>query len=90
MYDEPPRESARERAARIWHNAQIIKLKQQKKDPLTTTPPRKIKAIIRELLSNMAINNNEIMKNYAIVLNERRKRLLKEKLKRLQEQENEQ
>jgi hypothetical protein len=89
MYDEPPRESARARAARIWWNNHVIKQTQQNKDPLTTTPPRQIKALIRDILSNMIISNNEIIKQYNIVLNERRRRLLKEKLKRLQENNDE-
>jgi len=86
--DDPNKETARERAARIWHNNRIIRESQsQDHEPQQTAPAPTLR---REILKILSQRNDNTLRNYIIAINERRRRLLKEKLRRLRaEQSNE-
>jgi len=86
--DTPTKETARERASRIWHNNKVIReIKSQDHEPQPTHHAPTLK---REILKILSQKNNDTLRNYMIAINERRRRLLKEKLRRLKaEQSNE-
>jgi hypothetical protein len=78
---DPPTETARERAARIWHNNQILR-KSQDHEP-QPTEQHNAPTLRREILKILSQRSNDTIRNYIISINERRRRLLKEKLRRL-------
>jgi hypothetical protein len=79
---DPPTETARERAARIWHNNRIIR-ESQDHEPQPTDQQHNAPTLRREILKILSQRSNDTIRNYIISINERRRRLLKEKLRRL-------
>lgn len=93
MYNtDQPKETARKRAARIWHNHAIIRDIQAKGQytiiddngqPDWEKKNKTPTSIRREILGIFAKQSNDTIRNYIISINERRKKLLREKLRRL-------
>jgi hypothetical protein len=79
-----PKETAREKATRIWRNNEIIRSLNQPTATVQQPAPSKLR---NEILSILNSKNTEIIKNYIIMLNIRKRKLLKEKLRRLMEAE---
>jgi hypothetical protein len=78
------KESARQRATRIWHNERIIRhLRHHEEPPQHQKVPQTLRY---ELMQIFSTKNQETIRHYIIAINERKRRLLKEKLKRLKEQ----
>jgi hypothetical protein len=93
--EEIPKESAQQRANRIWNNARL----QRKLVPTTKSPSliavqdeqfdrvlARFKTEIRSIMLGPQRNN---LNNYLIALQIKHKALLKEKLRRLMEKDNE-
>jgi hypothetical protein len=93
---EPPKESARDKAERIWRNNQIInnyrpRATSQKPEPtlLEKINPESSRRIKCEIEKILAQKHDNMIRNYVISLKVRRHKLLKEKLKRLLERNHE-
>jgi hypothetical protein len=85
MYDEK-RESARERAARIWHNGYILRNQKYDEPQIVDQCQSTVK---REIMKLLKTKDDEIVHKYKIVINLRLIMLLREKLRRLKESQNE-
>lgn len=81
-----PLESARQRAMRIWRNSRILADKQPTTDKEKPLPYRYVR-LRREIMSVFNSKNQEVVEQYAIALNQQYKRLLREKLRRLENME---
>jgi hypothetical protein len=80
--DDPNKETARERAKRIWNNNRIIR-ESQATDQSPQPTRHNASTLKHEILKIFADKNQETLRNYIIAINERRRRLLREKLRRL-------
>jgi hypothetical protein len=99
MDENPTHETARERARRIWRNSWIQKqvtIVDDTSDPdweRILDEDRRLNNMRSKLTVeiNKIINqkNRKIIENYKISIQARRRRLLREKLRRLQESHNE-
>jgi hypothetical protein len=79
--DNTRKESARQRATRKWHNERIIRQLQNHPEP---SQHQKVPQTLRyELMQIFSAKNQETIRHYIIAINERKKRLLREKLRRL-------
>ena len=90
MYTDPPKESARQRAERIWRNNAIMH--QYKRKPQTideSSTQKHLNSIIRrEILAIFHERNDGTIMKYITSINVRRRALLKEKLRRLTMEKN--
>jgi hypothetical protein len=78
-----PKESARARATRKWHNNHVIRHINKEQEPQATKNiPIQSKAY-KEILKIITEKDDYIMRNYIISIRERHIKLLKEKLRRL-------
>jgi hypothetical protein len=97
MYENVTKETARQRAIRIWHNNWI---QQNAKAPDDIDDSYSVKALYEERLMNKLRTklakeilkifnkrNRTIIENYKISIQARKRRLLTEKLRRLQASE---
>jgi vacuolar-type H+-ATPase subunit H len=93
MYDELPKESARQRAQRIWRNNHIqkwAKYPEQIDSTIIEDEKRsnqimaRINRSIREVLTES--NHTKAVSYYMELIRLRKRRLLKEKLRRLESQ----
>jgi hypothetical protein len=80
----PNKESAKDKAMRIWRNSRLIK---DYRPPITEEQPEHIiepPSRIRVEITKIVIEKNaDMVRNYAAALTVRRRKLLKEKLRRL-------
>jgi hypothetical protein len=89
MHDDTRKESARERAMRKWRNHQVQRAAmadgpESIKESMKNEPKRNESTKLRiEILKIFNEKNTNILANYMIAINIRRKQLLEEKLRRL-------
>jgi hypothetical protein len=77
-----PKESARERATRKWHNNRVIhKIKTSEDEPIQI--PIITTSMKKEILKIFTEKDNQTIRNYILSIQSRRIKLLKEKLRRL-------
>jgi hypothetical protein len=88
LYDEPPKETARERAMRKWRNHHILKQVVADGVEPATMKWHNSSKLKKEILAIFRTKNTDILMNYMIAIKLRRRKLLKEKLRRLRESEN--
>ena len=89
---DPHKESARQRATRKWRNNQVLKESQATgQEPQTTnqTPNLNTSRMRKMILEIISEHTNDRLQYYMSVIDIRRRRLLKEKLRRLKETEDE-
>ena len=80
MDDEPKQESARDRATRKWHNNRVMRESiTTDEKPIVTSPTLRY-----EIMTIFKEKHQKTLMQYIIAIQERRRRLLKEKLRRLQ------
>lgn len=94
MVDKPINETARQRASRMWRNnyIQLHTLAELEapidevieEDKKLNAVRSRLSKVIRSILSN---KNDKAINYYVVALRERRRRLLKEKLRRLRSNE---
>jgi hypothetical protein len=85
MHDGTSKETARERARRIWANAQVQKFATNEPQPINKyTKSNKLR---RHILQILTTKNDSLLHRYIISIEMRRRALLYEKLKRLRAQQ---
>jgi hypothetical protein len=80
---DQPKESARERATRKWHNNRVIHKIKTTTDHEPQMPVQQPSTMRKEIMKIFAERDNQTMRNYILSIQSRRIKLLKEKLRRL-------
>jgi hypothetical protein len=90
LYDDPKLETPLQKAERTWHNGQIIRKIMNKIDEEFPQPidnvsfERALNTFKKEFRALLINKSTNMLAQYLIVITNRKRRLLKEKLKRLE------
>lgn len=93
--DQPPIETAEEKAQRYWHNNRVINVLKLKSEAIhkpqatkeqANTIIKKLNKLRKQIKKLVYSRPNQVIVNYTISIQSTKNRLLREKLRRLEEQ----